>query len=133
MTLKRDAYVKECVDVELNQVPESVRDQWEFEKGQVLDVILPVLLEVFMLPGEGAREGSPEWIKLMIKRIVSVQVPGQVPSTNGRLRQKSHCLLGRRQDSADARGKDSKRQLYQVQNLQNLRVSSHTVAFKVVH
>ena len=68
MALERDAYCRECVEVELNVVPESVLAGWGFKKGQVLAVILPVMLDVFTLPGEGAREGSPEWIKSMIAR-----------------------------------------------------------------
>ena len=69
MTLYRESYCKDSVETELAQVPKKISNSWGFSKpAQIVTLLIPVFVDIFSLPGEGAAEGSDEWINALMKR-----------------------------------------------------------------
>ena len=68
MVLKRELYIKESFDEEIKCVPDAVVASWEFDNaGEITDMLLSIMSQVFELPGEGAQEGSQEWIDSVLR------------------------------------------------------------------
>ena len=66
MYLERNEYLEECLSKELPRVPKKVVKQWGLREGVLAQVLMPALSAVFALPGQGASEGSPAWMKSVL-------------------------------------------------------------------
>ena len=68
LVLERERYVREAFQHEVRRVPRAVLDSWKFsDADQMLTLITAVIADVFKLPGQGAKEGSDEWIRSVFK------------------------------------------------------------------
>ena len=65
LCLERETYLTQALEKEWEQVPVKITSTWKFEGGfpMLVKMLLPVMNFVFVLPGEGATEGSREWIQ----------------------------------------------------------------------
>ena len=69
MVLEREAYILQAFNSEINQVPVSVVESWNFANpDEILMVLTSVVSKVFQLPGQGAKRGSPEWVAAVFRR-----------------------------------------------------------------
>ena len=66
LVVYRDEYCNDVLQKQLTAFPDvdkHVRQTWDFSGLQDLaDEVLDIFVELFQLPGEGAKEGSPAWI-----------------------------------------------------------------------
>ena len=68
MVLHREEYIAEAFQEELNQVPKEVVKGWNFANAdQMLTLLQSVISQVFQLPGQGAKEGSAEWVDAVFR------------------------------------------------------------------
>ena len=68
MVLEREEYILQAFNSEIEQVPESVVERWNFANPDALLMVLTsVVSKVFQLPGQGAKRGSPEWVEAVFR------------------------------------------------------------------
>ncbi len=68
MVLERETYVRTAFRAEIQQVPKDVVSSWNFANAeQMLVLLTAVISQVFELPGQGAPEGSAEWVQAVFR------------------------------------------------------------------